>query len=96
MWTIEPSNEQSKRHPDHIRCKIVNEQRQEIARTAGSYTEAEELRLARMLAAAPELLIACRVAFQALQARATPDLARVQAVLDTALKRATSSESAPS
>jgi hypothetical protein len=41
------------------------------------------------MAAAPELLIACRVALQALEARSNPDLAKVKTVVASALRMAT-------
>ena len=88
MWTVEVSATKGKSQPGRVRCKIVDEQRHEVAQTAGAYENDEEVRLARTLAAAPELLAACRIALQALEARSNPDLAIVKSVLNAALKQA--------
>lgn len=89
MWTVEVSTAQDQNEANRVRCTIVDEQHHEVARTAGVYENDEELRLARTLAAAPELLAACRIALQALEARSNPDLAIVKGILNTALKQAT-------
>ncbi|HEX8034869.1 MAG TPA: hypothetical protein VF510_13520 [Ktedonobacterales bacterium] len=88
MWTVEVRPAQGKNETGRVRCMIVDEQHHEVARTAGGYENDEELRLARTLAAAPELLAACRIALQALEARSNPDLAIVKGILNTALKQA--------
>lgn len=88
MWTVEVSTAQDKSKSGRVQCTIVDEQHHEVARTAGVYENDEELRLARTLAAAPELLAACRIALQALEARSNPDLAVVKGILNTALKQA--------
>lgn len=88
MWTVEVSTAQGTNEANRMQCAIVDEQHHEVARTAGVYENDEELRLARTLAAAPELLAACRIALQALEARSNPDLAIVKGILNTALKQA--------
>lgn len=88
MWTVEVSAAQGKSELGRMRCTIVDEQHHEVAQTTGTYAHDEELRLARTLAAAPELLAACRIALQALEARSNPDLAIVKSILTTALKQA--------
>lgn len=88
MWTVEVNTAQGKRASGRIHCAIVDEQHHEVARTTGIYENDEELRLARTLAAAPELLAACRIALQALEARSNPDLTIVKHILNTALAQA--------
>ncbi len=88
MWTVEVSEAQGKSESGRVCCTIVDEQHHEVAQTTGAYAHDEELRLARTLAAAPELLAACRIALQALEARSNPDLAIVKRILNTALKQA--------
>lgn len=88
MWTVEVSPSQGKPESERAHCVIVDEQHHEVARTTGVYENDEELRLARTLAAAPELLAACRIALQALEARSNPDLAIVKSILNRALKQA--------
>lgn len=88
MWTVEVSAAQGKSESGRVRCTIIDEQHHKVAQTTGMYDNDEELRLARTLAAAPELLAACRIALQALEARSNPDLAIVKNILTTALKQA--------